>query len=765
MTTHTPVHQQRGSEIHAQFELLVATVKDYAIFLLDPTGHVASWNAGAQHIKGYVANEVIGKHISSFYTPEDVAQGRPKALLDTAVAQGRVEDEGWRVRKDGSRFWADVVITALRDSDGRLQGFGKVTRDLTARKQAEERLRQSEEDLATTLYSIGDGVLAADEHGRVTRINPVAERLTGWSEKDAIGRPIDEVFNIVNEQTRAKVDNPIRRVLAEGVVIGLANHTALIARDGTERPIADSGAPIHDARGATRGAVLIFRDVTDERRAEYALRQSEESLSATLYSIGDGVLAADENARITRINPVAERLTGWSEKDAIGRPIDDVFNIINEDTRMKAVNPVRRVLAEGVVVGLANHTAIISREGIERPIADSGAPIRDAHGATRGAVLVFRDVTEERRAGDALRQSEEKLRLMIASISDYAIFMLDPQGRVASWNPGAEKITGYSEREIIGVNFSHFFTSEDAANGRPAQELATATAHGRFENEGWRTCKDGSRFWAGVVIAPMYDSAGSLVGFVKTTRDLTQPRRMEEERIRLAQAQEAVRLRDEFLSIASHELKTPLTALQLNLQSARDRAAPVDEKLAQTIDRATRIGQRLAQLIEALLDVSRISSGQLKLNREICDLADPVRDIVERLREAASRAGCELSMAVPAAVCGQWDRLRIEQVLMNLISNAIKYASGQPIHVSAVRDAETAVLQVRDNGPGIAQDQLARIFERFERAAPARHYGGMGLGLYVARQIAEAHGGTITVANVPDGGACFTVRLPLAPAT
>ena len=177
--------------------------------MLDPSGRVATWNAGAEQIKGYRAEEVIGKDLSIFYTPEDAARGRPRTLLDAALAEGRVEDEGWRVRKDGSRFWADVVITALRDPDGTLRGFGKVTRDLTARKEAEEKLRQSEENLATTLYSIGDAVLAADAAGRVTRINPVAERLTGWSEKEAIGRPIEEVFNIVNEETRAKAQNPV----------------------------------------------------------------------------------------------------------------------------------------------------------------------------------------------------------------------------------------------------------------------------------------------------------------------------------------------------------------------------------------------------------------------------------------------------------------------------------------------------------------------------------------------------------------------------
>jgi PAS domain S-box-containing protein len=613
-----------------QFRLLVASVKDYAIFLLDPEGHVRSWNAGAQQIKGYLADEVIGKHVSIFYTPEDLAAGKPRALLDAAAAQGRVEAEGWRVRKGGSRFWADVVITALRDSDGALRGFGKVTRDLTARKEAEDKLRRGEEDLATTLYSIGDGVLAADENGRVTRINPVAERLTGWSEAEALGRPIEEVFSIVNEQTRGKAPNPVSRVLAEGIVVGLANHTALISRDGTERPI-----------------------------------------------------------------------------------------------------------------------------------ADSGAPIRDAQGATRGAVLVFRDATAERRAADALRQSEENLKLMIGSIADYAIFMLDPNGRVESWNPGAGRITGYREDEIVGVNFSRFFTSEDVARGRPAHELRSAAEQGRFDGEGWRVCKDGTRFWAGVVIAPMRDTTGRLVGFVKTTRDLTQSRSLQEERVRLAQAQEAVRLRDEFLSIASHELRTPLTALQLELQGARDRASATDEKVVQKIDRATRVGDRLAQLVEALLDVSRIATGRLTLNLEPCDLAEPIREVVERLEESASSAGCKLSLSVSAPVPGRWDRLRIEQVAMNLISNAIKYSAGQPIDVSVSREAEMAVIEVRDKGPGIPEEQLSRIFERFERAASNRHYGGMGLGLYVARQIAEAHGGTITVGNLPDAGACFTVRLPL----
>jgi PAS domain S-box-containing protein len=752
-----------------RFDVLVESVKDYAIFLLDSGGHIASWNRGAQLIKGYLPEEVIGKHISIFYTPEDLARGKPQTLLQRALREGRVEDIGWRIRKDGTRFWADVVITPVADHDSDA-GFIKVTRDLTLQKQAEERLKQSEESLAATLYSIGDGVLACDKRRQVTRINPVAERLTGWSEPEAVGRPLEDVFNIINEETRAKAPNPVDRVLAEGVVVGLANHTALISRDGTERPIADSGAPIRDAEGSPCGAVLVFRDITDERRAAEKLRRmqeevrrSEESLRATLYSIGDGVLATDEQGRVTRVNEVAARLTGWRESEALGRPIEEVFDIVNEETRAKAVNPVGRVLAEGVVVGLANHTALVSRDGVERPIADSGAPILDSEGRPKGAVLVFRDVSAERAAEEALRRSEEKLRSMIASVRDYAFYMLDLSGRVASWNPGAERIKGYREEEILGQPFSRFFTAEDVAQQKPARELEIAAREGHFEDEAWRVRKDGSRFWANIVMTPVRDTSDRLVGFVKITRDLTERRKAEEERLRLAHAAEAIRLRDEFLSIASHELKTPLTALQLQLLNIDDQLRLGGEDLAKSIERARRLAARLDQLIEALLDVSRIVTGRLKLNIESFDVGEVALEIAERLRESASAAGCELSLKILGKLQGRWDRLRIEQLLTNLISNAIKYAAGQPIEVLLRREADIAIMEVRDKGPGIPAGALSRIFERFERAASARHYGGMGLGLYIGRQIAEAHSGTIVASNLPGGGASFTVRLPLDP--
>jgi len=343
--------------------------------------------------------------------------------------------------------------------------------------------------------------------------------------------------------------------------------------------------------------------------------------------------------------------------------------------------------------------------------------------------------------------------------------MLDTRGYVMTWNPGAERIKGYRPEEIIGQRFTRFYPEEEVLAGKCERELVEAVRDGRFEEEGWRIRKDGSRFWANVVITAVHDSAGRHVGFAKVTRDLTERRKLEEERVRVVQAQEALRLRDEFLSIASHELKTPLTALQLQLQSLRERVESMDGRMVTKLDRAARSSERLADLVETLLDVSRLATGRFELHPQGFDLAEAVGDVMERLREAATHARCELILKHDGALRGTWDRLRIEQVLTNLLSNAIKYAAGTPIEVSLSGEGDTAVLEVSDQGPGIPEEALPRIFDRFERASEVRHYGGLGLGLYVVREIVKAHHGMVTVHNRPGGGACFIVRLPLTVGT
>ena len=291
--------------------------------------------------------------------------------------------------------------------------------------------------------------------------------------------------------------------------------------------------------------------------------------------------------------------------------------------------------------------------------------------------------------------------------------------------------------------------------------LATAVREGRIRTRAGacaRTARASGRSWCS---PPCATPRAALLGFVKVTRDLTERRRAEEEQLRLARAEEAIRIRDEFLLIASHELRTPLTALQLQLQSLQ-RALGDDEKLRERVDRALRSGERLVALVESLLDVSRLATRQFALRRERVDLAAVLDEVIGELQRPAALARCALTLRAPGPVEGVLDRVRLEQVLHNLVVNALKYGAGQPVDVRLERDDGEAVIAVRDHGPGIAADDAARIFDRFERAAPVRHYGGLGLGLYVSRQIVEAHGGSIAVRNADGGGAEFTVRVPLA---
>jgi PAS domain S-box-containing protein len=357
-------------------------------------------------------------------------------------------------------------------------------------------------------------------------------------------------------------------------------------------------------------------------------------------------------------------------------------------------------------------------------------------------------------------EEEERMRLLVESIRDYAVFMVDANGMVRSWNSGAELIKGYTADEVIGRHISTFYIPEERDAGKPARLLGIAEREGRVEEEGWRMRKDGSRFWADVVITALRDGAGELVGFVKVTRDLTERLRAQEERLQLAHAEEAIRLRDEFLSIASHELRTPLTALQLQLESLAEQTASGPSKLSSKVAGAVRSGQRLGVLIDSMLDVSRIATGLLSLNSHPMELRRTVEHLLEGLRETANRACSPLELRGEDSITGEWDQLRIEQLVTNLVSNAIKYGAGQPIEVTVRADGDDAVLEIRDHGPGVAPEHMERIFDRFERASSVRHHGGFGLGLYVAREIVRAHGGSIAVQNAEGGGARFSVRLP-----
>ncbi|HWK10736.1 MAG TPA: PAS domain S-box protein, partial [Vicinamibacterales bacterium] len=394
---------------------------DDAILSKDLNGIIQTCNAAGERLFGYAPGELIGQPVRILLPPD--RQSEEDDILARIRRGERVDHfETVRLRKDGQPLDISLTVSPVRDAAGQIIGASKIARDITEQKRLARELEAQREWFRVTLGSIGDAVIASDPDGRVTYLNEPAERVTGWTTDAAKGQPLADVFHIINEKTRKRVEHPAELVLRTGHIVGLANHTVLIDRNGVERPIADSAAPIRGADGRLIGVVLVFRDVTDERRAEEALAEQREWFETTLESIGDAVIATDVNGRVVFMNPIAEHLTGWRLSEARGRSCADIFNIVNENTRRPVQSPVARVFAEGTVVGLANHTVLIAADGTECPIDDSGAPIRSRDGRIVGAVLVFRDVSERRRGElerrDAALERERLLEAERAARAD-----------------------------------------------------------------------------------------------------------------------------------------------------------------------------------------------------------------------------------------------------------------------------------------------------------------------------------------------------------
>jgi PAS domain S-box-containing protein len=495
------------AESVALYQLLVESVQDYAIFVLDATGHVMSWNPGAQRIKGYTRDEIVGRHFSTFYPPEDIAAGKPAWELEVAERDGRLEDEGWRVRKDGTRIWANVIITALRDESGGLVGFAKVTRDLTQRRAAEERLRPR----------------------------------------------------------------------------------------------------------------------------------------------------------------------------------------------------------------------------------------------------------------------EERFRLLVHSVKDYAIFMLDPNGIISSWNEGAQRIKGYTRDEIVGRHFSTFYPPEDVAARKPEWELEVAIRDGSVEDEGWRVRKDGTHFWANVVITAVRNPRGELLGFTKVTRDLTERREAEVRALnaarRAAEAEAANQAKAEFLAAMSHELRTPLNAIGGYAELlAMGIGGEVSAEQVDYLHKIQRSQRHLLTIINDLLNFSRMEAGQMEYRVEAVPLHESLQAVAAMLTPQALEKQIELVLApCPAGLLARADRVKAEQIILNLCSNAVKFTgTGGRVAVGCRDRGAQVEVVVADTGMGIPPDQVDRIFEPFVqlgRGLTTQHEG-TGLGLAISREMARAMGGDLRVESQEGVGSTFTLALP-----
>lgn len=860
-----------GERSEAQLRLLVEQITEYAIFLLDPAGHVTTWNAGAERIKGYRADEIVGQHFSRFYPEEDVREGKCERELEIAVREGRVEDEDWRIRKDGSRFWANVVITALRDPTGKLIGFAKVTRDLTDRRAAEaERLRlgqQARERVralaslsealagASTVHEVGQAAVDSgtkfvgadtctlyllDERTKSLELiaeygcNPaILERIR--SIDAAAGNPLYAVgcygakdVWVEDPQQYAALLPALARARVEGQRAQAFSCVSLIAE---QRCIGMIGLGFHAARRFSEDdreftrtfsrlcaeAVARVRRVAAERDAAALADRLRASLSTTLRSIGDAVIATDSRGAITLMNGVAEALTGWSEAEAKGKLLPEVFHIVNEQTRALVPNPVEKVLATGGIVGLANHTVLMARDGREVPIDDSGAPIRGEHGGIEGVVLVFRDVSQ--------RKLDESRRLFLAEATSALSESLDYEQTVArvarlavpglaDWCAVDLVVDGQSRPKRLAVAHvdprkielaeqldAKYPPALDAASGVPnvlrtgrselyseiPDDLLVAVC---VDEEHLRLARALCLRSAMVVPLAVRDRVLGAMSFVfaESGRSYTEvdlafaedlarrcanaienARLYRSERQARRVADVANRSKDEFLAVVSHELRTPLNAIMGWAKMLEN--PDFDQRRKHTaVETISRNAVAMAQLIEDLLDTSRVISGKLSLQVQRVDVARVVAAAIDSVRPAAAGQGIELSTHLEEDVpMLSGDPTRLQQIVWNLLSNAIKFSSkGGRVEVRLKVVGASVQIAVSDEGQGIAPEFLPFVFEPFRQqdASTSRAHGGLGLGLAISRQLVEMHGGQIAAHSKGDGtGSTFTISLPISGAT
>jgi PAS domain S-box-containing protein len=801
-----------------QYAQLVAGLKDYAVFMLDPEGRIATWNSGAQIIKGYTAQEIIGQHFSVFYPPEAVEAGWPDEELRLAAEHGRIEDEGWRIRKDGTKFWANVVITALRDADGTLQGFAKVTRDMTERRQAEENARRlireeaarqvaeagaleaqqawdeerrQRERFLVTLASIGDGVIVTDEKAQVTFLNTAAEQLTGWTLADAQGQHLETVFRIINEQTRQPVENPVDKVLRERQVVGLANHTILIAKDGTERFIDDSAAPIRELDGSIVGVVLVFRDVSEQRQFQLARGR----LAALVDSSGDAILGLTFDGVITNWNIGAERLFGFTAQEAVGA---SAFSTIVPPDRKDELLEVLHRVQHGELVDQFE-TVRQDKAGRPIPVSIRISPIHDGEGNIVGASAIDRDISQQRTA-EQRRNARIAVTQILAQEQDVEKALTDILAAICTaleWDVGCF----WQHRRDENVLHCLEYWQQPS---RPLEDFRNATINVAFEpghSLPGRVWKSRQPLWIADVVAdadfvraPQAQSTNLHGGFACPvavgerflgviecfSHDIQEPdadllemmttigahvgqfieRREAEQQLR-----DADRRKDEFLAMLAHELRNPLVPIRSGLEILAMDVADHREIIALMQEQV----EHIVRLVDDLLDVSRIMRGKVELRQKPTEIAPLVRRSVPAVQPLIDGHHQQLHVSMPEEpIWIDADPVRLIQVIENLLNNASKYTDvGGRIELAVARTDGQVTITVADTGVGIEPELLPNVFDIFTQSSRSldRAQGGLGIGLTLVQTLVEMHGGTVAAfSEGPGQGSTFTVRLPIVEA-
>ena len=628
-------------------------------------------------------------------------------------------------------------------------------------RRADEALHEERDRLRVTLSSIGDAVITADAEGRVTFLNPVAESLTGWLLPEAAAQPLDRVFRIINEDSRQPVASAAVRALREGVVVGLANHSLLVGRDGTERPIDDSAAPIRNGQGEVAGVVLVFRDITERRQTEQEMQHALAYANDILATLREPFVVLDGHLRVRSANRSFYESFQVSQEETENRLIYELGNGQWNIPSLRALlddvlsehHPVQDYVVEHDFPAIGRRNMLLNARQFP-PEAENPELI----------LLAIEDITEHKQAEAAVKASEVRYRRLFESARDGILILDAGTMRIVDANPFMYELLSYSREQFIGKELWEIGLFEDKSESQTAVRTLKETGYVRYEDLPLESKQGKTRQVE--FICNVYKEGGQEVAQCNI-RDITQRKQMER-RIQ-EQAKEladASRRKDQFLAMLSHELRNPMAPIfnALQLMGREGGENDLQREARGVIERQVR---HLSKLVDDLLEVSRIATGRIRLHIERVDLNGILQKAVERLRPDIDRRQQQLAVTLADGVV--WvdaDTTRLEQIIGNLLNNASKYNNpGGHIWLSVGAQDEQAVIRVQDDGIGMAPELLPHIFDMFTQADKSldRSEGGLGIGLALVKSLVELQHGTVEVHTEGIGRGCeFVVRLPLA---
>lgn len=740
-------HKRMESELRRLSDA-VKMSKD-SIVISDLEGSIVEANEATLKMHGMENKaDFIGKNALEIIAPEERDTVAEKVIR--ALAEGELKYvEYHALKNDGSEFLVEASISVMKDGKGEPTGYMAVTRDITERKRMEEKLRLLSDAVSMTSESI----VITDLNGIIVDINEAGLKMYGLDDRaDLVGK---NPFDIIVPEDQAKALENVARIVETGSLQNIEYH--ILRKDGRKALIETSVSLIRGEKGEPKGIVAVARDITERRRMEEALHESEARYRLLAENVKDVIWTADLNLRLTYVSPSNTNLTGYSVEEALRQTLEEIMTPASI-----------QVVAQGFAEELALEESgpgdlfrsrifeveVNCKDGSTVPVEMKAAFLRGLVGQPVGILGITRDIRERRKAEEALRESEEKFRDLFENANDL-MQIIDMEGRFLYVNRKWLETLGYSKEEVSKLNLFDIIRKDQVDH---CTECMEKVAHGESleKVETVFVCKNGREIYVeGNVNAKLED--GKPVSTRGIFRDITE-RKKAEEAIR-----ELDRMKSEFISSISHELRTPLHSIKGFGKLILDGKVPdlnVQKEFLTIIENQS---ERLDKLVGNLLDASRLEAGRFSIHKQRISIAGIIHGVIESIRGMAREREIVIREDVPTTLPEiDVDKERLEQVMFNLVGNAVKFSNdGSEVMVGAEVRENALLVQVIDHGIGIPQEAMPHLFQKFFRVEASSGVGGSGLGLYISKQIIEAHGGQIWVESEHGKGSTFNFTLPL----